>query len=41
MTFLVVSVRMIKSISILTAVNRLMIQFDVDIPRDCFRQEVE
>jgi len=31
----------LKSISILTAVIHLMIKFDVDEPRDCFRQEVK
>jgi hypothetical protein len=41
MTVLVVNHGIIKSISILTAVIRPMIQFDVDKPRDCFRQEVK
>jgi riboflavin transporter FmnP len=40
MTVLVVNLAIIKSISILTAVICLMIKFDVDKPRDCFRQEV-
>jgi len=39
MTILVVNHGMIKSISIPTAVIRPMIKFDVDKPRDCFRQE--
>jgi hypothetical protein len=38
MTILVVNHEIIKSISILTAVIRPMIKFDVDKPRDCFRQ---
>jgi hypothetical protein len=41
MTVLVVNHGMIKSCSILTAVIRLMIKFDVDQPRDCFCQEVK
>jgi hypothetical protein len=41
MTVLVVNHGIIKSISILTAVIRPMIKFDVDKPRDCFRQEVK
>jgi len=41
MTVLVVNHGIVKSISILTAVIRLMIKFDVDKPRDCFRQEVK
>jgi hypothetical protein len=41
MTVLVVNHGIIKSISILTTVIRLMIKFDVDKPRDCFRQEVK
>ena len=41
MTVLVVNHGIIKSISILTAVIRPMIIFDVDKPRDCFRQEVK
>jgi len=41
MTVLVVNDGIIKSISILTAVIRLMIKSDVDEPRDCFRQEVK
>jgi len=38
---LVVNHGIIKSISILTAVIRPMIKFDVDKQRDCFRQEVK
>jgi len=41
MNVLVVNHGIIKSISILTAVIRPMIKFDVDNPRDCFRQEVK
>jgi hypothetical protein len=41
MTVLVVNDGIIKFISILTAVIRLMIKFDVDTPRHCFRQEVK
>jgi len=41
MTVLVVIHGIIKSISILTAVIRPMIEYDVDKPRDCFRQEVK
>jgi hypothetical protein len=41
MTVLVVNHGIIESISILTAVIRPMIKFDVDKPRDCFRQEVK
>jgi len=41
MTVLVVDHGIIKSISILTAVIRSMIKFDVDKPRHCFRQEVK
>jgi hypothetical protein len=41
MTVLVVNHGIIESISILTAVIRPMIKFDVDKPRDCFRQEVQ
>jgi hypothetical protein len=41
MTVLVVNHGIVKSISILTAVIRPMIKFDVDKPRDCFRQEVK
>jgi hypothetical protein len=40
MTIVVVNYGLIKSISILTAVIRRMIKFDVDNPPDCFRQEV-
>jgi len=40
MTVLVVNHGIIKSISILTAVIRPMINVDVDTPWDCFRQEV-
>ena len=39
MTVLVVNHGIIKSISILTAVIRPMIKFDVDKPRDCLCQE--
>jgi hypothetical protein len=41
MTVFVVNHGNIKSITILTAVNRPMIEFHVDTPRDCFRQEVK
>ena len=41
MTVLVVNHGIINSISILTAVIRSMIKFDVDKPQDCFRQEVQ
>jgi len=41
MTVLVINHGIIKSISILTAVIRPMIKFDVDKPRDCFRQELK
>jgi len=41
MTVLVVNQGIIKSISILTVVIRPMIKFDIDKPRDCFRQEVK
>jgi len=41
MTVLVINDGIIKSISILTAVIRLRIKFDVDTPRDCFHQEVK
>jgi len=41
MTVLVIDHGITKSLSILTAVNRPMIEFDVDNPRDCFRQEVK
>jgi hypothetical protein len=41
MTVLVVNQGIIKSISILTAVIRAMIKFDVNQPRDCVRREVE
>jgi len=41
MPVLVVNRGIIKSISILTAIIRPMIKFDVDKPRDCFRQEVK
>jgi hypothetical protein len=40
-TVLVVNHGMIKSITILTAVIRLMIKYDVDYPLDCFRQEIQ
>jgi hypothetical protein len=40
MTVLVVNQGIIKSISILNAVIRLMIKCDVDKPLDCLRQEV-
>jgi hypothetical protein len=41
MTVLVVNHGIIKSISMLTAVIRPMIKFDVDKPWDCFRQKVK
>jgi hypothetical protein len=41
MTVLVVNQGIIKSISILTVVIRPMTKFDVDKPRDCFREEVK
>jgi len=41
MTILVVNHGMKKSISILTTVIRPMMKFDVDEPRDRFRQEVK
>jgi len=41
MTVLVVNHGIMKSISILTAVIRPMIKFDVDKLQDCFRQEVK
>ena len=41
MTVLMVNHAIIKSMSILTAVIRPMIKFDVDKPRDCFRQAVK
>jgi len=41
MTVLVVNHGIIKSISILIAVIRPRIKFDVDILRDCLRQEVK
>jgi hypothetical protein len=41
MTTLVITNGIIKSISILTAVIRLMIKFDVDKLRDCFLQVVK
>jgi len=41
MTVLVINHGIIKSISILTAVIRPMMKFDVDIPRDCLLQEVK
>jgi len=41
MTVLVVNHGIVKSISILTAVIRPMIKFDVDELRDCFRPEVQ
>jgi len=41
MTVLVVNHGIIKSVSILTAVIRPMIKFDVDKPRDCHRQKVQ
>jgi len=41
MTVLVVNLGIIKSINIFTAVIRPMIEFDVDQPQDCFRQEVQ
>jgi hypothetical protein len=41
MTVLILNHGIIQSISTLTAVIRLMINFDVDNPRDCLRQEVK
>ena len=41
MTVLVVNHGITKSMSILTAVIRPMMKFDVDKPWDCFRQEVK
>jgi hypothetical protein len=41
MTILVVNHGIIKSISILTVVIRLMIKFDVNKPRDCLHQAVQ
>jgi len=41
MTVLVVDHGIIKSISIRTVVRGPIIKFDVDTPRDCFRQEVQ
>jgi hypothetical protein len=41
MTVVVVNHGILESISILTAVIGPMIKFDVDKPRDCFRQEVK
>jgi len=41
MTVLVVNHGIIKSISIPTMVIRPMINFDVDKPRECFRQEAK
>jgi len=41
MTVLLVNHGIIQSISILTAVIRLMIKFDVDTPRDRLCQEVK
>jgi len=41
MTVLVVNHAIIESISILTAVIRLLIKSDVDIPWNCFCQEVK
>jgi len=41
MTILVITLGIIKSISIRTTVIRTMIKFDVDTPWDCFRQEVK
>jgi hypothetical protein len=41
MTVLVVNHGILESISILTAVIRSMIKFDVDKPRDYFRQEAK
>jgi len=40
MTVLVVNHGIIKSIRILAPVIRPMMKFNVDIPWDCFRQEV-
>jgi len=41
MNLLVVNHGIIKSISVLTSVIRLIIKYDVDICHDCFRQEVK
>jgi len=41
MTVLVIIDGIIKSLSILSVVIHLMIKFDVDEPRDYFRQEVK
>jgi len=41
MTILVVTEGIIKSISLQTAVIRLVINFDVDKQGDCFLQEVK
>jgi hypothetical protein len=41
MTVLVVNPGTMKSISILTAVIRLMMKFNVDKPLDCFCQELK
>jgi hypothetical protein len=41
MTVLFINHRIIKCISILTAVIHPMIKFDVDTPRDCFRKDVQ
>jgi hypothetical protein len=41
MTILFTNHGIVKSISILTAVIRAMMKFDVDKPRYCFRQEVK
>jgi len=41
MTFLVVNDGIIKSISTLPMVIRMMMKFDIDKPGDCFHQEVK
>jgi len=41
MTIVVVNQGIMKSISILTADIRPVIEFDVDKPRDCFRQNAK
>jgi len=41
MTVLVVNHGIMKSISVLTTVIRLMIKLDVDIPRDCTQQKMK
>ena len=41
MTVLVINHGIIKAIGILRVVIHLMMKFDVDKPRECFRQEVK